>query len=223
MIFDLAARDPAMRATQQLLRAIDIPEVSVGIAADDVAGREPPVVLAEHVVDEGVVRESGVCGTELGDQEAGFIDSTAVRMTSSVAHERAGFEVVGDDRQLVAARQRPAERAHLAGDVGEHEVALGRGVKLANLERAEALDQRTPEIATHARAGQHAQRVVALRGRARGVDERTAHLAGIEQHGRTAAAHLRPELDWIEPACERQASASDQRPADGHHHAGRMV
>ena len=162
-------------------------------------------------------------GPNLGDQEPGLVDATAPRVHRSVTHEVVDLVVVGDDGELVDPGQGTPERAGFGGDVGEHELALGRGVELANVDRAEALDERGPQLGAHARAGEQAQRVVGLGRARRRVDEGAAHLPGIKGDRRPVAPDLGPKALGLELGGEGQARAPDERPAHGHQRARGVV
>src|SRR5438105_13905758 len=91
-------------------------------------------------------------------------------------------------------RRRTADRARLALDVEQRDVAFGRGVELEDARDAEARLELAPHVEAEPVAAGEPQLVRALERMRRGLHEIAAQLADILEQGTVPAHHVVPEF-----------------------------
>ena len=145
---------------------------------------------------------------------ADLVDAAARAEAVRPAPRRFPVEVEARQRDGVARgeeRRLPADRADLALDVVERQVAFGGGVELEDLGQAETLGEGAPHVGGKPIAAGEAQPMRLLRRRRRRGDEIAAELADVLKDRAVPARDLAPETASRELVGDHHRAAIDQR------------
>src|SRR6516162_3231938 len=202
-LLDLGGRDVLAFPAESVADAIDEIEVAVLVLAHQIAGAEPDVALLEHVVQDLLVG-LGLAGIaleplaglgrilhDLADDLARLVDVALDAEAAFVADRLLAFHVEAHDLGREARGDppgKPADRAFLAVEIEQRDVAFGRGIELDDLWNLEAPLELRPHIGPQAVAASQAQMMRALFRVRRRVDEVTAQPADILK-ARAVPAH----------------------------------
>src|SRR5882757_560080 len=194
---------------------LDQPELAVFVAAEQVPGGLPGVVRFEHPAQWAAGQR--VHRVDPGEQQADLAGRALPDQPVGPQLEAGNVLVERGDPDLGGIRQGSSERAdRIAGEVGQDGRALGGGVELQHPGVWEALDQPTPQVARHAGAKEHPDRVVMLVRIRRGQGDRAQRGPGVRDVGGSVAAHLGPEGVRVGRAGHREPGTAGDRAADAH-------
>src|ERR1700692_1412879 len=143
---------------------VDKVEEAGGVELHQVAGAKPGIALRENIAQHFLLGLLGIgitleaAAALVGDADAadgftGFAADASHAEAVFAANRRAGIHVDADDRGWKAMRQQrrnPADRARLALDIVEREIALGCGIEFEDLRNRKACLKRLPDIAAQA-------------------------------------------------------------------------
>src|SRR5262249_23239360 len=159
------------------------------VLAHEIASAEPAVALLEYVMQNLAIGLDGVGVTfealarlrrildDLADDLAGFADVALDAESACVADRLLVLMVEAHDLGREARGHPPrqaADRALLALEVEQRDVAFGRGVELDDVRNPKALFELRPDVGPQAVAAGEPQPVRALLRVRRGVEKVTA-------------------------------------------------
>ena len=128
------------------------------------------------------------------------------------------------DPHLGGAGKRPSHRAGLLpGQVREDRLALGRRVELEHLRVGEPRADPLPQIARHARADEHPDRVEPLVRMLRRIDDAAQRRPRVADVRRAVAPHLVPERVGVVGERHREPRTAGDRATDRHQQCRRVV
>jgi hypothetical protein len=213
-IVDFAGRDVLALPAKSVADAIDEMEEALLVEPHQVAGAEPGVALGEHVAQNflfglarvGIALETPTASVRRADAADGFAafaaragDAKAVITTKRCA----ALGVDLDDRGREAMRQQrrdAADRADLALDIVEREIAFGRRVKFEDARDREAGLELLPDVTAQAVAAGEPQPVLGLEFGYRRLQQIAAELPDILEQGTV-------EADQVASATEAPANS----------------
>ena len=237
-LLDFGGRDVLAFPAEGVPDAIDEVEVAVLILAHQIAGAEPDVAFLKRVVqdlsvglDLARIALEPLAGPrrilhDLADDLARLVDVALDAEALLVADRLLAFCVEADDLGREARGDppgKPADRAFLAVEIEQRDVAFGRGVELDDLRNLEAPLELRPHIGPQTVAAGQAQMVRALLRVRRRVDEVAAELADILEAGAIPAHDIVPELAHGKFIADHHRAAPVQQRAGCDHAAGGVI
>ena len=204
-LLDLDGGDVLALPPEGVADAVDEVEIAFGVLAHQVAGAEPAVALLEDVRQDLLFRR-GLVGVArkvvthvLADQADGLAHRSQRRRTAQAvgaAHGLFGVQIELDQTDVDLALQQlghPADGALLAVEVEQRNIAFRRAVEFQHAGNGESLLELGPDVGAQAVAEHQLQLVITLDLVGRAVDQITAQLADIDEHGRARTLHVGPE------------------------------
>src|SRR5205085_10001606 len=211
--------------------AVDEIEVALLVLSHQVAGAEPRVSTLEDVTEDllfrrfaaGVTLEAAAdvrrIGKNLAERFSDFVRTTTNAEPFGVPHGCIRFDVELHERcrESMGEEERDAsDRARLALDVEQRDVAFGGRVELQDLWNAKPLLEVVPDVSSQAVAAAHSDRVFGLMAMRLAVQQVATELADVLEERAVPPDHVAPELP------RGKSVAYHDRAAGGQHRTGRQ-
>src|SRR5713226_2579294 len=223
---------------ERVAEAVDEIKIAVRVPAHQVARCEPRIALLEHVAKDLLFgfRPAGVAVETTARARYALADSAdrlpdLVRRAANakspfVAHGMTRFDVELYQCGGKAMRQEGGnvpDRARLALDIEQRNVAFGRSVEFQDLRDAEPGLELVPYVRLQPVTAAKPDSVLGLARMRRGIHQISAKLADILEQRAVPARHVVPEVTGGKFLPDDRRAAVDQDRAGGDHPADAVI